>query len=263
VMFGGWDSNVSPGVDHRETWEYDGVDWVARPTANAPLTGYRTGMTYDSDRGRLVLCGGYSGTAQQNVWEYDGNDWTNVLPAAGPGRISEGYVAYSPALHQTVYFGGSGPTVVGTVNNETWLYSGASTAIAAKFGQGCATSAGAVDLAPTTTPHLGTVYTLTANNGAFSGIGVVAHGFSNLTSSFGPLPASLAPVGFAGCRLEVSIDASVLVVFAGGTVAHTINVPNTPALSNLPLFSQLLVVDALAQNGNGGVSNAVHAVVGS
>jgi hypothetical protein len=261
VMFGGWDGNVS--IDHRETWEYDGVDWVLRPTANAPLSGYRAGIAYDQDRGRLVLYGGYSGSVQQNVWEYDGNDWTNVLPGVGPGRITEGYMAWSPMLHQTLYFGGSGPTVTGTVNNETWLYTGNATAVAAKFGHGCATSAGVPDLTPTTTPRLGNSYVLTASNGTFGGIGLIAHGFSNLTSSFGPLPVDLGVVGLTGCRLEVSPDATLLMVFGGGIATQTVNVPTNPALSNTKLFSQVLVIDANTPNGNGGLSNAVHAVLGS
>jgi hypothetical protein len=263
VMFGGWDTNVSPAVDHRETWEYDGVDWVLRPTANAPLTGYRTGMVYDQDRGRMVLYGGYSGGVQQNAWEFDGNDWTNVLPGGGPGRISEGFMAYNPVLQSTVYFGGSGPNVVGTVNNETWVYTGSTTAIAAKFGHGCATSAGVPDLAPTTAPRLGNSYVLTISNGALSGIGFLAHGFSNTTSAFGPLPADLGAVGYPGCRLEISPDATLLVVLAGGTSTQSIGVPNNALLTNLPLFSQAVVIDALAPNGNGGVTNAVHAVLGN
>jgi hypothetical protein len=262
VLFGGW--NGSAAIDYRTTWEYDGVDWVVRPTGNAPLTGYRTGCVYDDLRGRVVLYGGYAGGVIQNkVWEYDGNDWTNVLAGVGPGKITEGYMGYSPAIGQTMYFGGSGPPVTGTVNNETWLYVGVTTAIAAKFGQGCATSAGVPVLTPTTTPVLGSNYVLDTTNGAFAGIGIAAHGFSNTNWALGSLPANLSAFGFSGCRLEVSTDASLLLVFTAGTATNTLAFPNDPGLAGIPLFSQVLVLDATAPNGNGGMSNAVHAVLGS
>ncbi len=262
VLFGGW--NGSSATDYRTTWEYDGVDWTVKPTANAPLTGYRTGIVYDDARGRTVHYGGYAGGAiQQTVWEYDGNDWTNVLQNAGPGKITEGYMTYSPALGVSVYFGGSGPPVVGTVNNETRLYQGATTAIAAKFGQACPTSAGLPTLTPTTTPVLGSNYVLDLTNGAFSGIGVIAHGFSNMSWLLGSLPADLSTYGFSGCRLEVSTDASLLLLINSGAANATIGFPNDPGLAGVPLFSQVLVLDSLAPNGNGGVSNAVHAILGN
>lgn len=264
VMFGGF-NGTPPGTDYRNTWEFDGTNWVDRGVLpNTPLTGYRTGCVYDDVRGRVVLYGGYaSATIQQKVWEYDGNDWTNVLQSAGPGKITEGYMAYSPALAQTVYFGGSGPTVVGTVNNETWLYAGATTAIAATFGQACPTSAGLPVLTPTTTPVLGTNYVLDLTNGAFAGIGVITHGFSNRSWLLGSLPADLSVYGFGGCRLEVSTDASLLLLINNGAANATIGFPNDPGLAGVPLFSQVLVLDSLAPNGNGGVSNAVHALLGN
>lgn len=263
VMFGGY-NGTPPGTDYRNTWEFDGTNWTDRGVLpNAPLTGYRTGIVYDDVRGRVVLYGGYASAAvQRDVWEYDGNDWANVLPAVGPGKVTEGYMAYNPWLQHTVYFGGSGPTVVGTVNNETWTYSGPTTAIAAKFGQGCASGAGTPDLAPTTRPVLGTNYQLDLTNGAFSGIGVIAHGFSNSVSLFGNLPLDLTNLGFGGCRLEVSTDAVTLLVLVNGAANQTFAFPNDPSFTNLQLFSQVVVLDNTSPNGNGGLSNAVHAVLG-
>src|SRR5690606_18911591 len=67
VMFGGW--NGITAIQYTTTWEYDGVDWTLRPTTNHPVTGYRTTCVYDDVSGRVMLYGGYNGTAQQNVWE--------------------------------------------------------------------------------------------------------------------------------------------------------------------------------------------------
>lgn len=262
VMFGGYNA-TPPGTDYRTTYEFDGVDWTLKTTANAPLTGYRTGMVYDDARGRLVLYGGYaSATVQQKTWEYDGNDWTQV-GTGGPGRITEGYMEYLPTTGQTVYFGGSGPTVAGTVNNETWVYSGATTAIAAPFGKGCATSAGIPALAPASLPVLGTNYQLTLNGAPAVSIGVVVHGLDNI--QFAPgiyLPFDLTVAGIAGCGLEVRQDATLVELPVGGTFTHTFPVPNNPALTNTGLFSQVLVIDGASPNGFAGMSNAVHGVLG-
>lgn len=262
VMFGGF-NGTSPGTDYRTTYEWDGVDWTLRTTANAPLTGYRTGMVYDDARGRLVLYGGYaSATVQQKTWEYDGNDWTQV-GTGGPGRITEGYMEYLPTTGQTLYFGGSGPAVAGTVNNETWVYSGAATAIAAKFGRGCPTSAGIPDLAPTSTPVLGSNYNLTLTGAPAVSIGVVVHGLDNLQLAPGVwLPFDLTLAGIAGCGLEVRNDALLVELPVGGTFTHVFPVPNVPALAGTGLFSQVLVIDGASPNGFGGMSNAVHGVLG-
>ncbi len=263
VMFGGFNGSA-PATDYRTTYEWDGVNWTLKTTVNAPLTGYRTGMVYDEARGRLVLYGGYaSAIAQQKTWEYDGNDWTQV-GTGGPGKITEGYMAYLPTTGTTVYFAGSGPPIAGTVNNETWVYSGASTAIAAPFGTGCATSAGVPTLAPTALPVLGTNYLLTCNGAPAVSIGVVAHGLDNLELSPGIyLPFDLGLVGIPGCGLEVRVDATAVELPAGGTFTHTFPVPNAIGLLGVALFSQVMVLDNLAPNGFAGMTNAVHAVLGT
>jgi hypothetical protein len=263
VMFGGF-NGTPPGTDYRTTYEWDGGNWTLKPTANAPLTGYRTGMVYDEARGRMVLYGGFAGAVvQQKTWEYDGNDWTQV-GAGGPGRITEGYMAYVPTTGQTVYFGGSGPAVAGTVNNETWTYSGPTNAIAAKYGAGCATSAGVPDFAPAATPVLGSNYGLTLTGAPAASIAVVVHGLDNLEFVSGTyLPFDLTPAGIAGCRLEVRPDVTAAELPVGGTFTHVIAVPANPVLTGLGLWSQAIVLDAAAPNGFAGISNGVHGVLGN
>ena len=253
----------SPGTDYRTTWEYNGVNWVVKPTANAPLTGYRTGIVYDDARGRVVLYGGYaSATVQQKVWEYDGNDWTLVLSGVGPGRITEGFMAYDPVVRQTVYFGGSGPTVTGTVNDETWIYVGNPTSIAAPYGRSCPTSAGTPTLTAGSLPVLGTNYVLNVNSGLPLTVALMVHGTDNL--QFAPavyLPFDLTFAGIPGCFAETRPDV-LLTEIGAGSVAHTIPVPANPALTGAPLFTQALVLDGSAPNGFAGMSQAMHAVLG-
>lgn len=262
VMFGGF-NGTPPGTDYRTTWEYDGIDWVVKPTVNAPLTGYRTGIVYDDARGRVVLYGGYaSATVQQKTWEYDGNDWTLVLAGAGPGRITEGYMGYDPVANTTVYFGGSGPTVVGTVNNETWLFTGVTNAIAGPYGRTCPTSAGTPTLAASTLPVLGTNYNLTVTSGLPLTVAVMIHGTDNL--AFAPsiyLPLDLTIAGIPGCWLETRPDV-LLTEVGAGPIVHTLAIPNSLGLLGAPLFTQTLVLDGAAPNGFGGMTNAMHAVLG-
>ncbi len=259
VMFGGWNGQVA--IDYRTTWEYDGIDWTLRTTTNAPATGYRASCVYDEARGRTVLYGGYAGgMAQTTTWEYDGNDWTAVA-TGGSLRITEAYMGYDPIRRISVYFGGSGPGT--NPINSTWIYAGTSSAIAAPFGRGCATSAGTATLSPTTRPVLGTGYQLDLANAPSSSFGVFVHGLWNDTWGLGALPADLGPFGLPGCRLEVSPDASVLVVFPNGSGTQSLQLPNDPVFTDQPIFSQAFVLDLGAPNGLGGASNAVHARLGS
>jgi hypothetical protein len=262
VMFGGF-NGTPPGTDYRTTYEYDGIDWVLRPTVNAPVTGYRAGIVYDDTRGRLVLYGGFgAATAQQGTWEYDGNDWTQVA-STGPAKSTEGFFGYLPTTGQTVHFGGSGPTPPGTVNNETWLYGGAGTAIAAPYGAGCATGVGIPSFLPTTVPQFGTNYTLTLSGAPALTVGVVIHGTDNLQLAPGIyLPFDLTSAGIAGCSLQVRPDLLLTELVAGG-FTHVLPIPNLPTLFGTQLFSQALVLDNQAPNGFGGLSNAIHGALGN
>lgn len=259
VMFGGYNA-VSPGTMYDSTWEYDGVDWTQRQIANPPIARYRAGIDYDEVRGRVVLYGGFgNATALQDTWEYDGNTWTQVA-TGGPTRSTEAFFAYAPNLGSFVHFGGSGP---GGTPNETWLYVGAGTAIAAPFGSGCATSVGTPTLAATAAPTLGSSYQLNLAGAPGSSFGVFVTGFSSETWPVGDLPADLTPFGYGGCDLLVSPDASTFAVFANGTGTQTIAVPTSAAFVNIPLFTQVFVLDASAPNGVGGASNAVHGRLGT
>ena len=240
------------------------MNWVVKPTLNSPLTGYRTGIVYDDARGRVVLYGGYaSATVQQKVWEYDGNDWTIALQGVGPGRPTEAYMGYDPTTNLTLYFGGSGPGFGSTVNNETWLFSGITNAIAGPYGRTCPTSVGAPTLAASTLPVLGTNYDLAVNSGLPLTVAVMVHGTANL--QFAPslyLPLDLTIAGIPGCWLEVQPDVLLTEIAASASFTHTLPIPNTLALTGAPLFTQTLVLDAAAPNGFGGMSNAMHAVLG-
>ena len=259
VLFGGW-NGTPPGTMYGTTWEYDGNDWTQRFPATTPTPRYRAGCAYDDARGRVVMYGGFgNATALQDTWEYDGNDWL-LVASTGPTRSTESCMAYDPAMTSVLHFGGSGPS--GT-SNETWTFAAPTTAIAAPFGSGCATSAGVPTLAPTSTPQLNTSYGLALSNGALSTLAVVVHGLDNLQLAPGIwLPIDLGFAGIGGCRLEVRNDLLLTEAVLAGTMTHAVAIPNDPLLAGTALYTQVLVLDAAAPNGFGGMSNAVHGVLG-
>ena len=259
VMFGGWNGSA-PGTMYDSTWEYNGVDWTLRTTANAPVARYRAACVYDDARGRVLVYGGFgNATALTDTWEYDGNDWTQIA-ATGPARSTESYIAHNAFAGDTVLFGGSGPT---GVSNETWSFTAPTTAIAAAYGSACASSAGTPSLQATTTPVLGGNYTLDLDANGLTTFVVVIHGLDNLQVAPGIyLPLDLTSAGLAGCQLEVRADLVLADVATSGALTQNIALPNNLALTGQELFTQCLVLDSAAPNGFGAMSNAVHAVLG-
>jgi len=258
VMFGGW--NGQSGTLYNSTWEYDGNEWTQRATPTAPIARYRASCVYDDARGRIVVYGGFgNATALTDTWEYDGNDWTQVANI-GPVMSTEGMMAYDVVRQQSYFFGGSGPT---GISNETWNYTGTTTAIAAAWGRGCATSAGVPSLQPANAPVFGQTYTLNATNlPASSAFILVAHGYSNTQSALGPLPYNMRILGYNGCFLEIDPDFIVFAPAAGGTATTSLSIPVSASYTGFAVYSQALVGDPAAANGNGGATNPVHARIG-
>lgn len=90
-----------------DTWVYDGVTWTDVTSASGP--GVRTGhaMAYDFARQRVVLFGGYDGSALlDDTWEWDGAAWTRIPTPAAPTPRSEHALAYDLIRGRTVLFGG-------------------------------------------------------------------------------------------------------------------------------------------------------------
>ncbi|MEZ4367106.1 MAG: hypothetical protein R2939_12610 [Kofleriaceae bacterium] len=61
---------------HGDTWAWDGIDWRDLAPAHAPQ-GADAAMTYDPDRERVVLFGGFdaAGAPLADTREFDGVDW--------------------------------------------------------------------------------------------------------------------------------------------------------------------------------------------
>lgn len=82
VLFSGTRDTEEGRFTVSDTWEFDGVQWDHRAPAHAPPPRYGPGMTYDTQRHRVVLFGGGPRNpadgrgALADTWEYDGDDWT-------------------------------------------------------------------------------------------------------------------------------------------------------------------------------------------
>lgn len=113
VMFGS-----TSGSTHVETWEWDSATWRLRHPAISPPPRIAPAMTYDADRGRVILFGGYTTSGPlDDTWEYDGITWTQRMPPESPGPHGTPTLVYDPVRHEVVLFG-SGSLL------ETWVWDG-------------------------------------------------------------------------------------------------------------------------------------------
>ena len=78
-------------------------------------------MAYDSVRGKLLLFGGFNGSATTNeTWEWDGTIWKKLNPATKPSARSGHGMVYESARGKVLLFGGS----LELSNDETWEWNG-------------------------------------------------------------------------------------------------------------------------------------------
>lgn len=118
VLFGGFYYDGSLHY-YGDTWEWDGSTWTLRATTG-PSPSIEHAMTYDSDRGVIVLFGGRtSGGAVilGETWEWDGSTWT-IVATTGPSPRYSHNMVYDSARSATVLFGGDD----GSYDGETWEY---------------------------------------------------------------------------------------------------------------------------------------------
>jgi hypothetical protein len=110
--------------DHQvlaDTWEWDGSAWTERTPATYPLERASHAMTYDSQRGRVVLFGGYGNTgALADTWEWDGTRWLTRTPATHPSARSGHAIVYDSVRRRVVLFGGASDGIVA----DTWEWDG-------------------------------------------------------------------------------------------------------------------------------------------
>jgi hypothetical protein len=111
VLFGGRNEFFQQLGD---TWELDlsqaSPSWTQRVSAQSPSGRVNHGMTYDRQRERIVLVGGYdmnTGAFLDDIWEWDGVSWAqrttvmrSIVPTENPA------MAYDHRTQRVVLFGG-------------------------------------------------------------------------------------------------------------------------------------------------------------
>lgn len=104
-----------------DTWRWTGSQWVGE---EQPGPGARQAyaMTYDSNRGVVVLFGGSApgGLKLGDTWEWDGDEWSLVSESGPAPRVFHA-MAYDEARRATVLFGGQ--TQAGRIG-DTWEWDG-------------------------------------------------------------------------------------------------------------------------------------------
>lgn len=111
ILFGGKASGT-----YGDTWAWNGTAWTALFPATSPPARYGHGITFDSDKQRLVMAAGY---ALSDTWEWTGSDWVKDTPAAVPTAAQIQSLAYDPIIHRSIFYGGW----TGSYLSGAWHYS--------------------------------------------------------------------------------------------------------------------------------------------
>lgn len=104
----------------RDTWEWNGRDWLPQETPDALLAGESVTLSFDGEG--MLLFGGYDrreGTTYADTWRRQGGRWTQLEVAGPPGRWDH-RTAWDPDRKRVVLFGGyeDGPF------GDTWEWDG-------------------------------------------------------------------------------------------------------------------------------------------
>jgi len=288
VLFGGYDRDTD--TIYGDTWGYDGVTWQLlspiMPPPPVELTPrYRAASAYDTARRRLTVYGGFDGAlVKTDTFEFTGDEWRLINVGPGSLNATEMYAAYDSQRRRFVTFGGYGVAF----SNQTHDYNGSCTAFFSQFGEGCETSIGVGAISvfdpdgptgpvPPSLPRLGQQYQIQFSNippqtPPATTFVIVVVGLSNTTLSGIPLPLDLSVIGWAcsppappcpPCFLLTSADLLDVLETPTGLLTKNIAIPNTSTLTNLPLYSQALILDPGAPNGVGGTSRGGVGVIGN
>jgi hypothetical protein len=104
------------------------LTWSTLSPAGMPPPLEYAAAVYDSDNKTIVLFGGVEtdGSFSNDTWVWDGSTWVEYPGSeiqAPPARRSAA-MAFDPALHQLILFGGQSSD--GQLLNDTWAWNGAS-----------------------------------------------------------------------------------------------------------------------------------------
>lgn len=124
VLFGGIDCTGPDCVDKGDTWTWDGTNWTRAEPSASPRERSDAAMTFDADRGVIVLFGGQDtgGDVLGDTWTWNGSTWTEQNPSTAPDARFGSGLAFDTARGVAVLFGGSNNT--GSNFADTWTWNG-------------------------------------------------------------------------------------------------------------------------------------------
>ena len=130
VLYGGVTGIQDSGATGKQdTWVWDGANWAVKDMWSLPGPAWDASLSYDSDRRRMVLIGGFRPGPSYNYenmmgFEWDGQGWERTAwdsYGTGPYPRRGQTTAYDPVRNQTVMFGGAGIEDF-TLLTDTWFY---------------------------------------------------------------------------------------------------------------------------------------------
>jgi alpha-tubulin suppressor-like RCC1 family protein len=153
---------------------------------------------------------------------------------------------------------GSGESQVNRTRTGMLLQSGSFET----FAPGCSGSQQAAQLRCRHLPRQGQSLLVEVNRLPQS-MAFLAVGFDNLSSPVGALPLDLGTRGMPGCKWNVRVYASLLMLGVSGAVTFSTAIPNRPDVVDRVFHVQALIPDPAANAAGAVVSAAATGVVGS
>lgn len=117
VLGGGWNGgNVS------DMWTFKAGAWTSVSTLpGQPFHGRYASLGFDANGSGLIYFGGH-GFSYNETWRYSSGSWAKLTPAAAPPMGSQNALAFDPALHELVLFGGDAAPSSGGEFGQTWSF---------------------------------------------------------------------------------------------------------------------------------------------
>lgn len=264
VLFGGVDA---AGNLLDDTWVLTrppggAPQWAVASPAARPSPRRDHAMVGAWHRGRVQLFGGEDATGVRgDSWEWDGTTWTAMItvgsptPRAGASFVDARQYA-APAPWQGTLFGGRDGG--GQALGDTWQVRSTAPATTSSF----ASFPPGITLQAFGPPWLPSAFTVQLGGLVTMYLPHLIAGFSNTTSSLGPLPLSLGPALHGAVLL---VDPVVLLPFPGNGVSfttQTIGLPPTPALAGTRLYLQGIAWTLGFSGGQWLVSNGLDCQLG-
>ncbi|MBK8977757.1 MAG: hypothetical protein IPM29_17760 [Planctomycetes bacterium] len=248
VLFGG--SDAFGALD--DAWRLESGAWRRLSFATRPSARQGHSMTWDADRRRIVLHGGYATGLDvlADTWELDafGLGFSRVATAVPGPRVGDHAAAYDPQRRAVVVFGGatvvsSGGSTYRVPVDTTAEYVPTVRASIAQISLGC----GGIDsMFFAQMPLLGEL-------GFTFGIAPVIGAQRIPTVAGLSLAQQVPPLSFGRCQLHLATPIAVVSSPAFPPGSFTLPIPANPALRGLTFYVQVIGEEFLAGAGQNGV----------